>query len=350
MRLDSQSCSEPGHPLALVRRRCERRGLCGLFWLFAALVAQSASGIAVAQDTTQATPPTPSTKPGKSREQSKVLPRATLLATGGATDTALDSVIRAKLEELQVVKIVAVPGMDLGGVQLALDCVGETTRCLKLVATKSHAQVLVSPTLQQTPSELVLSLLRFDAADGGEMRHVLRRHPGRDVGPKLLDEVPDMLRELFDLPRSEPTQVAEAAQPSEVPAPGLETASYPETVSRGVSAGPLILGGVGVAALGAGIVMGVVMNNQQSDYDDKRMRVRTESQARAAADVRSAGERSELAANVLFAVGGAALVAAGVWLAIDLSGGSESESPTAFAPAMGPHSVGLVLTHRGESL
>ena len=45
-----------------------------------------------------------------------------------------------------------------------------------------------------------------------------------------------------------------------------------------------------------------------------------------------------------------ALVAAGIWLAVDLSGGSESETPTAFAPALGPHSVGLVLTHRGESL
>jgi hypothetical protein len=77
-------------------------------------------------------------------------------------------------------------------------------------------------------------------------------------------------------------------------------------------------------------------------------RVETEAQARAAVDARSTGETQALAATVLLAVGGAAIAAAGIWFAVEVSGGSEQT--TAFSPMLGPHQVAFVLTHHGASL
>jgi hypothetical protein len=344
MRLNHRTSRDTARGCA-VARRIGWPAICGL----AALLAHAATGIAVAQPTANA----PQTAKG-SRGTPKDLPPAALLATAGESGTALDSVIHAALEHLNVVKIVAVPGMDLGAVQLAIDCVSETTHCLKAVAVKSRAKLLIAPTLQRTPTELVLSLLRFDVSDGGEMRRVLRRHSGRTVGPELLDAVPDMLRELFNLPKVEQPAVAKAPpSATEAPAPAPELASIPDypypTHSDGPSlVGPLILAGVGVAALGAGTTLGVVSKDRQSEYDHMRATVETAAQARAAIDTRSAGETSALAANLLFVVGGAAIAAAGIWLAIEVS--DDSESTTAFSPMLGPHQVALVLTHHGASL
>ncbi len=292
--------------------------------------------------------------------RAKPLPRAALLATGGEAATALDPVIQAALEELEVVKIVAVPGMDLQGVQLALDCVGETTRCLKLVASRSRVQVLVSPTLSRTANEHVLSILRFDASGSGEMRRVLRRHAGAQVGTELLDDVPNMLRELFELPPSvaEAPKVAQVGVPpsaAEAPAPLSNSDAYSMTMpddptERPLSIGPFIVAGAGVAALGAGIAMGVVMKNNQDKYERMLESVRTSAQADTAIETRDTGKGQATAATVLLGVGGAALVAAGIWFALDLTSRSEAPPSTAFAPMIGPGSVSFAVVHRGASL
>jgi hypothetical protein len=338
MRLNQRSF---GHAVCrTVTRHIGLPAMCGLV----ALLAQSATGIAKAQ------PAARWQKTDKSQLRApKDLPPATLLATAGESGTALDSVIHAALEDLKVVKIVAAPGMDLGAIQLAIDCVSETTHCLKAVAAKSRAKILIAPTLQRTPSELVLSVLRFDVSDGGDMRRVLRRQAGRTVGPELLDAIPDMLRELFNLPKAEPEVAETAPSAAEAPAPDLATMPDYPTESRAPSlVGPLILGGAGVAALGVGLAMGIAMKDQQSEFDRLSARVETEAQARAAVDARETGETQALAANLLFVVGGAAIAAAGIWLAVELN--AASERTTAFSPMVGPNQVALVVTHHGASL
>jgi hypothetical protein len=258
---------------------------------------------------------------------------AVLLATGGEPNPAVDSVMHAALEKLEVVKIVAVPGMDLQAVQLALDCVGETVPCLETVAAQSGARVVISPTLQRAADELILSVLRFDTS-GGEMRRVLRR---QKTEAELLDAVPQMLRELFDLRTTEAPMVEAPAEPA-------------QQSSRALPVGPLILAGAGVAALGAGIAMGVVMNDQQSEYERMSMQVETRADAEAADHARSVGESQALAADVLLAAGGVAILGAGIWLAVELSTGDETPPTTAFAPVLGPRQLGLVWTQRGDAL
>jgi hypothetical protein len=336
--------------------RLLRSGLC----LFA-LLASSAAGLASAQSH-------PSGQGGakvdKAKQEPPPPPRAALLSTSGsaASGTPLDSVLHASLEELKVVRIVARPGMDLGAVQLALDCVGETAPCLKAVAAQNDAQVLIAPTLQRTSTELVLSILRFDSRGDGSVRRVLRRQSGKVLGDELLDAVPSMLRELFDLPKLEPKAVA-SAEPeprrvAEAPAPEAATAlpegpMEPPSASRRVPIGPLVLGGAGVVVLGVGGVMGLVMQSTQSDYDSAR--IETKAQADMAAQTRSTGETQAVIADVMFAVGGAALIAGGIWLAVELTNKPSYESePTAsttqLTPLLGPHQVGLMWTHRGGAL
>jgi hypothetical protein len=286
-------------------------------------------------------------------------PTAVLFNSAGApSGSPLDSIVQGSLEELGVVDITSRPGMDLGGVQLALDCVAETTHCLNAVATQSGVDTLIAPTLQKTPTELVLSILRFDNRGNGRMKRVVRRQSGHILGGELLDAVPNMLRELFDLPpKQAPTATPPSEQPTELPGPDqpppVSALTYgDEAPSWRMPAGPLILAGVGVLAIGGGVVSGVLMKSKQQDFN--QLDVTTRDDASFAADTRSAGKTQAVVANILFGVGGAAVIAAGIWLLVDhanyASRVESSQSTTSLQPIMGPQQLGLVLTHRGSAL
>lgn len=289
-------------------------------------------------------------------EESSKTPRAILLDVGGppANAAPMNAVIHAELEELHVVTVVAALGLDLAAVQLSLDCVAETPRCLKAVAAQERAQVVISPSLQRLPDALLLSVLRFDTR-AGELRRVTRRQAGSIVGPELLDAVPNMLRELFDLPllpAPKPPSVAKAELPPAAakrePMTGPPAAARK---SRGLPAGPLVLAGAGVVSLAGALSMGVVMKESQKDYDRIRDSLDTKAEAQAAVDTRSRGKTEAAVANVLFAVGGGALASGIVWLALDLSGRKDKETPTlSLSPILGPSRVGVMLTKRGAGL
>jgi hypothetical protein len=262
--------------------------------------------------------------------------------------------------------------MDLGAVQLALDCVAETIRCLRIATEQSHAELLIAPSLQRTPSEVVLSVLRFDARGAGKMRRVLRRQSGQVLGAELLDQVPSMMRELFDLPpatkpppvaaavavvplsaadpASPPAAAQEAPAPASTPLP--EGPMEPPTSHWRVPVAPLILGGVGVLTLAGGIVAGAMMQSTHSQYE--RLVVETKQDAQQADDLRSTGRTQATVANVLFGVGGAAVLAAGIWLLVDHQLSSRREAALTMTselqPMLGPQQLGLVFTQRGNAL
>jgi hypothetical protein len=294
------------------------------------------------------------------------------LATSGApanvNASALDSVIQGALDELQVVTITARPGMDLSAVQLALDCVSENPQCLRAVTSQHSADILVAPTLGRTSGELVLSLLRFDARSG-QMRRVLRRQPGQSLGSATLDAVPDMLRELFELPpKPKPAEPVATAPPagdtrgesssSTWPPPGSDAAeAFPEAPAEPpsdtrVPVGPIVLAGGGVLALGAAIVLGVTVSSAQHDYDAAVSGMPTRAQVDYAQGRASTGRTNAVVANVLYGVGGAALVASGIWLALELTKGSEDthNESVQLEPMVGPSSLGLVFTQHGAGL
>lgn len=281
------------------------------------------------------------------------LPRAMLLATNGPAATALpmNTVIHAALEELHVVAIVAEPGLDLAAVQLALDCVAQTAHCLKAVAARERAQVLIAPSLQSLPDGLVLSVLRFDTRQG-ELRSVVRRQRGRSVGPALLDAVPNMLRELFDLPQqASPAETKRESPPSASEAFELKSTPTGLRDARGLPVGPLVLAGVGASSLAAALGVGVALKRSEADYDRVRSSVDTKQDAQAAVDARARGRTEAALANVLFSVGGGALVGAVIWFALELNRGASTDSATAsIRPIIAPSQLGVVFTKRGAWL
>jgi hypothetical protein len=291
------------------------------------------------------------------------LPPAVLLNTAGAQaggGAALDPVIQTALEELEVVNIVSRPGMDLGAVQLVIDCVAETPECLRAVTTQQSADVLIAPSLARTSGELVLSFLRFDARGQGEMKRVTHRQQGQTLTSATLDAVPDLLRELFELP-PKPKAPALAAAPTTISETSLEplpeAPMEPPAANGGAPVGPILLGVGGALVIGAAAVLGATVNSARDDYDhltmssDKRSEDIDEAEAK-----RDSAKTRAVVTNVLWGVGGAALLGAGIWLAVELATRpdrayvEDNRTSAKLSPLVGPHQLGLVWTQRGEGL
>jgi hypothetical protein len=323
----------------------------------------AASGMAQAQVHAH-----PQTKPdaavpssSASASSKEKLPNAVLFSTGGsrASIGPLDSVIQAALERLGVVNIASRPGMDLNAVQLAIDCVSETQSCLRAVANQTQAQILIAPSLQSTQSELVVSLLRFDVADG-QMRRVLRRQPGTSLKPETLDAVPSMLRELFNIPEPTPQPAPVASESTTTEPEGTDSATTllppiieppQEPASSGpLPVGPFLLAGAGALVLGGGAVVGAIMLSTQDDYNT--LRISNERDVTKANDLKDSAKTQAVIANVMYGVGGAMLVAGGIWLAVALSQPARRDDDwrTAVVPAVGPGQLGFAIVHRGGAL
>lgn len=289
-------------------------------------------------------------------------PRAVVFTTpDGDARTPLDSAIATALTDLAIVSEVKRTGIDLVTVQLALDCVGETPKCLKAVTRQTDADELIAPALEQHGDELSLSLLRFDAK-GNRLRRAVRRQPGSTLDSRTLALVPDLLRELYDLPKPheasaspvEPAQptaaVADAPEAGALPAPVVATpAASEESQSVAVPLAPLLIGGAGALTLGAGLISWIAMQDLQSEYD--ALPTDGPEDAREALQTYESGEAQETVTNVLLAVGGVAVAVAGVWLAIALSqDGPTRESQTAIVPLATPDGAALVWVQRGSGL
>lgn len=288
-----------------------------------------------------------------------LFPTSTGSATGTASHDALDAAIRAELEELELVHVTARPGLDLEAVQLAIDCVGESSSCLAAVAAQSGVQVVVAPTLELARGERTLRLLRYDAQAGGEPQRAARRLPAGSEDDALLALVPGILRELFGLSRQapEPTPVASSSvlPPSASGARG-EAAPPSAAVSAPRPAGtfpvaPVVVAAAGLAVLGGGIVAGSIMEDTESELAALGA-PRDAREAAAAQETRERGKDQELTANLLLGVGAAALAVGGVWLALELGVPDDAaeERATALVPLLAPSQLGLAIVHRGASL
>ena len=108
-------------------------------------------------------------------------------------------------------------------------------------------------------------------------------------------------------------------------------------LSKNRSAGPLLLGGAGVLAVGAAAALGVVAQARVEDWQEACppgmpcspgfTRARFE-------DDRAAVDRARIGSNVLWGAAGAALVGALVWYLFDP--GRDPEPPPSLLPVVGP--------------
>jgi hypothetical protein len=270
---------------------------------------------------------------------------------GSGTAADLERETRAALSTLASVEVLPAPPLDLEAVQLALDCTDESTSCLSAVARKLQAQVLVVPSVKRHGSAVVLRLLRYDAGGGGEPRSLNREQPGRKLADAQLAALGEMTTELFasDEAARKAAEVAppEAQAPETEPTSEPSSSSSPPAATHGNDAGkplplpPLIIGAAGIATVVAGVAVFAAMKSTEHDYAAQP--VTNAMQAQAAEHNRTLGHREAVEASVLIGVGSAAIVAAGIWLAVDLSS-KQKPTQTALLPWVGPRAAGLALS------
>jgi hypothetical protein len=275
-----------------------------------------------------------------------LMPSASLDPSTSQLANALDSVLLTQLETVAGVSAGARPALDLPAMQLALDCVGETPACLRAVTTQTATDSLLAPSVQVAGSETVVTLLYFDVRDG-ELRNVVRRHSGPNVQRTALDAVPSMLRELFGI--AEPVAPPPSAEPDPDPAP-LDDAIEPpvEPSERAFPVGPVVVGGVGVLLIGAGVVLGLAANASEEDW--LKAQVRNRGEIDDALEIHDRAQLQATLSNIGFGVGAAAIAASAVWLAVELSGdepgpgGMAARAPQlTLLPRLTPSTAGVTL-------
>lgn len=251
-------------------------------------------------------------------------------AEGVAAETAgaIDRMIRARLDGLEVVRTSSGVALDLSEVQLALGCVGETPECLGPVANELSVQLLLIPHLDETDGRLMLTIALFDR-EAGTIQRAVREAAGERARTDLLDAIDGQLRELFGLP------------PAPEPDPHRPGGGGEPVASAGPSAAPFIVMGIGVAALAAGIGLGVASLDAESEYE--AFDPRTAAEALDADAVYQRWETFAITADVLFAVGGLAAAGGLAWLLVELLAPS-GESTTAVAPVLAPGLAGLTVS------
>lgn len=263
-------------------------------------------------------------------------PTASLLSTAasegvrGGLSGAVDRLLRSRLDALEVVAVQGSVALDIADVQLALGCVGETPECLAQVAAQIGVAVLILPNLDRAGDELVLSVARFDAADG-QLRRAVRRARGDQAETEILDAIDGALRELFDLP---PAALEPDPDPEDVDAPATTPTRQPDPVL------PSITLGAGVAVLGAGIVTGVLHRGEADAY---AVPPSTAEDVAERQGHRRSAEDLALATNVLVVAGGAIAAAGVVWLLVELLGGGAPAQQARVTPFVGHEVAGLAI-------
>lgn len=260
--------------------------------------------------------------------------------------TALDPVVSSELSELASVQIVARPALDLPSMQLAIDCVGETSDCLRAAARQSDAESLIAPSVQRADDTVTVTFLYLDPSVA-IARTVTRRYVGERIGEQALSGVRGMLAELFPAPEPAPRAV-EVAPMSATPdpaAPPPSAAAPAREASRALPVVGIVLGGVGVALIGTGIAFGLMSNASYDAYLERRPT--SVPQAKSAMQDFHAAEDQALVANVTLGLGAAALIGAGValyWQLKERSSEKEPRASVALSPRVAPRELGLTLT------
>ena len=263
-----------------------------------------------------------------------------------AQGKVVDRALRDAIEALDKVELLPQPALDLEAVQLAIDCPDESARCLGEVAQRLKAQLLLAASIERKGDETVLRVLYYDRRGDEAPRTLERRAQLGEPEQKLLDAIPEMVRELLGEPA--PAEPAAApAEPSEpLPAPAAATSAPAASPSHPLPLGPLLLAGGGAVAIGTGLVFGALMKSTERDYAARP--VETEMQAQLADQDRERGKQQALIANVLLGTGVAAVVAAGIWLGVDIKS-REQPPQAALVPGVGPGSASVTLLGTWEA-
>jgi hypothetical protein len=239
-----------------------------------------------------------------------------------AVAAELDSSLLSELGKVPNVQVGARPALDLPGMQLAIDCVGETLECLSASAKQADAVGLVAPSIQRVSDETVVNIVLYDPRGQGAIRGASRRF-GADFTPTLLlDRVGAMVRELFG--QADPTPPVATGSPQPLAAEAvLPPPTAAEPVSSTAPILPIVLGAVGVGFIATGVGFGLGANSAEDRYAGTHVSDHTS--AVHALDAYDSARKRAIIANVGFGVGAAAIAAGVVVFVMERTEGPRSE-------------------------
>ena len=309
------------------------------------------------QFTVKAQPPAPPPNASDGTRTVLVFPVAD---KSGKNNADLDKALRKAVTDVVPAKLLDTPRKKLTEAQANAKCQNTSPDCLRAVSQQLRADILVAPSLDRGPDDLVLAILVFDGRDG-KVNSVTHWQDGTKPSQETLHALPGLIRGMFPRTHATPAPAASAPPepiaiipPEEAPAPTAALQATATPAKPGLDwkplIGPLSIVGAGVVLLGAGIVTGVMMRGTEDEYNDKQ--VRTRADAEAAADLLDTAKTEATLSKVCFGVSALAIAAGGTWLSFELFGKSKSSERelTRVTPLVSPGHVGIVLRHQGGSL
>jgi len=270
----------------------------------------------------------------------------------GRNNADLDKALRKAAAEAVPAKLQDTHRRKLADAQASAQCRDRSVDCLRAISQQLGASILLAPTLDRGPDDLVLSILMFDGRNEGSVNEMAHWQDGTKLSAETLQALPQLVRGLF-LPK--PVMPPEAMEPAVADA--SSTAAPPTAAAASSDSGrdwaplipPLSVIGGGVVLLGAGIVSGLMMRGTEDDYQG--LEVSTRADAEKAAALRDTAETEATVSKVCFAISSLAIAAGGAWLSYELFGRSKAERQvTRVAPLITPQQVGLVVRYQGGSL
>lgn len=243
---------------------------------------------------------------------------------------ATGRLIRVEVDRTGVVRTAGTPALFLEDLQMALGCLGETTACLRVVASELRVETLLYASLERAGGRLTLTLVYFD---GTESRMVTDSIAAPAPDNAILESVAPLVREVFGLPPLPP--IAAVARVT----PGAGAAR--ESDGRGLRTGAFVAAGVAVVAVGASAVFFHDASRSEERY--REAPVGTIAQADAALRTRSRAESSGRAGVALVSVGGAAAVTAVVLGLLCHTRHPRDQARVEASVLVGPTELGLTL-------
>lgn len=288
--------------------------------------------------------------PAGTRAQER--PRAVVVESvvGGdaqALASAMQRVVRNRIEALEVARLEATPALGFGDLGLAVGCVGRTPECLERIAAQLDVDTLVWLELERTGGVVSLALNAYTRGTDTPLQ-AERSFRGEDADAEALDEADALVRQLFDLPAPapEPPEPLGDRRPTE-PAPSPARPSPDEgddALEIGLTVGLL---GTGALTLAAGLVVGAVAQSSRDQYAS--LEVGTSADVDEALALQERAEAEATAANVLYVAGGALLVGGVTALILSLALGSEGDEEAqalSVGPLLGPGAAGIYASGR----
>jgi hypothetical protein len=195
------------------------------------------------------------------------------------------------------------------------------------------------PSIERADHEVLVTIMFYDDR-AGEVRRVIRGAAAEYTQADLIASIDGILRELFGLPpASEPEGDAGGVSNAAVSASGGSAIDTPPAgpdpavdSSTTIPVVPIVVAGVGLAVLGAALVLGAVSAASEDAYLGAP--TSTPNEVDAALRVRDRAQTEALIANIGMGVGAATVLTGAVLFILMLP---SDDSATAGAPVVRPY-------------